>query len=350
MNSAFWKGKTVFLTGHTGFKGGWIALWLTKLGARVHGYALDPPTEPNFFTETNLDSRLSGSTIGDIRDLTLLTRAIKQSKPDVVIHMAAQPLVRESYNTPVETFSVNVMGTVNVLEASRLVASVKAVVNVTSDKSYENKEWIWPYREYDRLGGHDPYSASKACAEFVAATYRKSFLTEAGIQLASVRAGNVIGGGDWAADRLIPDVFRAVHSGKTLVIRSPDAVRPWQHVLEPLSGYLTLAENLYEHGEFYAQAWNFGPNEEGAKSVAWIVAQLSERIAGVQWEIEKTEQLHEASVLKLDSSKARAQLGWAPRWNLETALAKTVEWHQAWRNGEDIASRCITQIQTYVDA
>ena len=267
MTSSFWNGKTVFVTGHTGFKGGWIAHWLSELGACVHGYALNPPTTPNFFTETNLQERLVGANIGDIRDLGLLDKAIKQSKPDIVIHMAAQPLVRESYNTPVETFSANVMGTVNVLEASRRVGTVKAIVNITTDKCYDNKEWIWPYRESDRLGGHDPYSASKACAEIVAAAYRSSFLSDADIQLASVRAGNVIGGGDWATDRLIPDFLRALDAGETLKIRSPNAVRPWQHVLEPLSGYLMLAEQLYEQGEPFAEAWNFGPNEEDARSV-----------------------------------------------------------------------------------
>jgi CDP-glucose 4,6-dehydratase len=350
MTSSFWNNKTVFVTGHTGFKGGWIAHWLSELGACVHGYALNPPTEPNFFTETNLQERLVGANIGDIRDLGLLDRAIKQSKPEIIIHMAAQPLVRESYQTPVETFEANVMGTVNVLEASRSVGTVKAIVNITTDKCYENKEWIWPYRESDRLGGHDPYSASKACAEIVAAAYRSSFLSDADIRLASVRAGNVIGGGDWATDRLIPDFLRALDVGETLRIRSPNAVRPWQHVLEPLAGYLTLAEHLFEQGGTFADAWNFGPNEEDARSVGWIVTQLCERVPGAQWEPENMMQPHEAGLLKLDSSKAKKHLKWSPRWSLETALEKTVEWHQAWRSGEDMMAFSSKQIESYVNA
>lgn len=350
MTSSFWNGKTVFVTGHTGFKGGWIAHWLSELGACVHGYALNPPTTPNFFTETNLQERLVGANIGDIRNLGLLDKAIKRAKPDIVIHMAAQPLVRESYNTPIETFSANVMGTVNVLEASRRVGTVKAIVNITTDKCYDNNEWIWPYRESDRLGGHDPYSASKACAEIVADAYRKSFLSNANIQLASVRAGNVIGGGDWAMDRLIPDFLRALDAGETLKIRSPNAVRPWQHVLEPLSGYLMLAEQLYEQGEPFAEAWNFGPNEEDARPVSWIVTQLCERISGARWDSEQTKQQHEAGLLKLDSSKAKSHLGWAPRWNLQTALEKTVEWHQAWRRGEDMMALSSKQIESYANA
>lgn len=349
MNQEFWRGRSVFLTGHTGFKGGWIAYLLSEFGACVHGYALDPPAEPNFFTETNLRERLASSNIGDIRDLGLLDKAIKQSKPEIIIHMAAQPLVRESYTTPVDTFSANVMGTVNLLEVSRRAGTVKAVVNVTSDKCYDNKEWIWPYRETDRLGGHDPYSASKACAEIVAAAYRSSFLSDADINLASVRAGNVIGGGDWATDRLIPDFLRALDVGTTLKIRSPNAVRPWQHVLEPLSGYLMLAERLCEQGESFADAWNFGPNEEDARPVSWILTQLCARIPSARWESEKMKHPHEAGLLKLDSSKARAHLGWAPRWNLEAALKNTVEWHQAWRNGEDMMAFSSKQIQTYTN-
>lgn len=350
MHSGFWKNKSVFITGHTGFKGGWIAHWLTELGAKVYGYALAPPTEPNFFTETKLQERIVSSTICDIRDLEKISKEIRQAKPDILIHMAAQPLVRESYNTPVETFVANVIGTVNVFEAARHVGSIKAVVNITTDKCYENKEWLWPYRENDRLGGHDPYSASKACAEIVAAAYRNSFFTEAGIHLASVRAGNVIGGGDWATDRLIPDFLRAIDRGEVLNIRSPNAVRPWQHVLEPLSGYLLLAERLYEEDQAFAEAWNFGPNDEDAKPVSWIVERLCEQIPGSKWQTENTKQPHEAGLLKLDSSKAKTKLGWMPRWNLETALSKTVEWHQAWRNQEDMAAITSSQIQAYRSA
>ena len=347
MNPSFWKGKTVFLTGHTGFKGGWMAHWLSELGASVHGYSLEPLTQPNFFTETQLQKRLAQSTFGDIRDLAALTSALKQAKPDIIIHMAAQPLVRESYKTPVETFAANVMGTANLLEAARQVGTAKAIVNITTDKCYENKEWLWPYRENDRLGGHDPYSASKACAEIVAAAYRNSFLADANIHLASVRAGNVIGGGDWATDRLIPDFLHAFDEGKMLTIRSPNAVRPWQHVLEPLSGYLLLAEKLYEEGEAFAEAWNFGPNDEDAKPVGWIVDQLCTHMPSVKWKTETAQQPHEAGLLKLDSSKAKAKLGWTPRWNLETALSKTTEWHQAWRNREDMAVITTQQIKAY---
>jgi CDP-glucose 4,6-dehydratase len=350
MHSDFWKNKSVFLTGHTGFKGGWIAHWLTELGAHVHGYALASPTEPSFFTETKLQERIASSLIDDIRDLENVTKAVKQAKPDILIHMAAQPLVRESYNTPVDTFSANLIGTVNVLEAARQAGTIKAIVNITTDKCYENKEWLWPYRENDRLGGHDPYSASKACAEIAAAAYRNSFLAEEGIHLASVRAGNVIGGGDWARDRLIPDFLRAIDRGETLTIRSPKAVRPWQHVLEPLSGYLLLAERLYQEGETFAEAWNFGPNDEDAKPVSWIVERLCAQIPGSKWQTENTKQPHEAGLLKLDSSKAKTNLGWMPRWKLETALSKTVEWHQAWRNQEDMAAITSSQIQAYSNA
>ena len=249
MNPAFWNNKSVFLTGHTGFKGGWIASWLSNMGAKVYGYALTPPTTPNFFTETNLSDYLEQSIIGDIRDQDKLTKSLKATSPDLVIHMAAQPLVRESYIAPVDTYATNVMGTVNLLEAIRQTDSVQAVINITTDKCYENKEWKWAYRENDLLGGYDAYSSSKACSEIITSAYRKSFLEELGVHIATVRAGNVIGGGDWADDRLIPDLLRSIDSGNTLQIRSPKAVRPWQHVLEPLSGYLMLAEALYEQGK-----------------------------------------------------------------------------------------------------
>jgi CDP-glucose 4,6-dehydratase len=350
MNLGFWKDKTVFLTGHSGFKGGWIAHWLYELGASVHGYSLGLPTQPNFFTETQLQKRLAQSSFGDIRDLAALTSVLKQAKPDIIIHMAAQPLVRESYKTPVETFAANVMGTVNLLEAALQIGTAKAIVSITTDKCYENKEWLWPYRESDRLGGHDPYSASKACAEIAASAYRDSFLADANIHLASVRAGNVIGGGDWAIDRLIPDFLRTLDAGKTLTIRSPNAVRPWQHVLEPLSGYLMLAEKLYEQGEEFSEAWNFGPNDEDAKSVGWIVEKLCAQIFGACWKTESVKQPHEAGLLKLDSSKAKTKLGWTPRWGLETALSKTIEWHQAWRNREDMAVITTQQIQAYANS
>lgn len=349
MDPTFWKNKSVFLTGHTGFKGGWIAHWLSELGAQVHGFSLEPPSTPNFFTETKLHEHLNSSTIGDIRNLDQLKEAINQAKPDILIHMAAQPLVRDSYNRPVETFSSNVIGTVNVLEAARDSGTIKAIVNITTDKCYENREWLWPYREGDRLGGRDPYSASKACAELVASAYRNSFLAEAGIHLASVRAGNVIGGGDWASDRLIPDFLKALDAGETLTIRSPDAVRPWQHVLEPLSGYLLLAEKLYKHDEGFAEAWNFGPNDADAKPVRWIVEQLCRSTLGAKWKAGMAKHPHEAGLLKVDSSKAKARLDWAPRWNLQTALSKTVEWHEAWREGADMYSITSSQIRSYIE-
>lgn len=347
MNASFWKGRSVFLTGHTGFKGGWIALWLSQLGAEVHGYSLEAPITPNFYTETQLQDRLQSATIADIRDLLKLTAAMQAAKPSVVIHMAAQPLVRESYNTPVETFATNVIGTVNTLEAARQTGTVEAIVNITTDKCYENQEWIWPYRENDSLGGHDPYSSSKACAEIAAAAYRNSFLSEAGIQLASVRAGNVIGGGDWATDRLIPDFLRSIDKNATLRIRSPNAIRPWQHVLEPLSGYLMLAEKLVTNGSSFAEAWNFGPEESDAKPVSWIVDRLCQKIPNACWELEGAPQPHEAGLLKLDSSKAKIKLGWTPRWSLETALDKTIEWHQAWKEGQSMAEMSIQQVKAY---
>jgi CDP-glucose 4,6-dehydratase len=347
MTPDFWRNRSVFLTGHTGFKGGWIALWLSQLGAKVHGYSLAPPTTPNFYTATQLYDCLQTSTIADIRDLPKLAAAMQTAEPSIVIHMAAQPLVRESYNTPVDTFATNVLGTVNVLEAARQAETVQAIVNITTDKCYKNQEWFWPYRENDRLGGHDPYSSSKACAEITAAAYRNSFLAQAGIQLATVRAGNVIGGGDWATDRLIPDFLRAIDAGETLRIRSPNAVRPWQHVLEPLSGYLMLAERLVIDGAEFAEAWNFGPEEFDAKPVSWIVERLCQRLSHARWELEGTPQPHEASLLKLDSAKAKTKLGWAPIWSLETALDKTVEWHQAWKEGQSMAEASIQQIEQY---
>ena len=349
MNPAFWRGRSVFLTGHTGFKGGWIALWLMYMGAKVYGYSLSLPTTKSFFSETRLADRLAESVIGDIRNLSAMTEAMKRAKPSVVIHMAAQPLVRASYLTPVETFETNVMGTVNLLEAARQTETVDAIVNITTDKCYENQEWIWPYRENDRLGGHDPYSSSKACAEFVATTYRNSFLAEANVNLASVRAGNVIGGGDWADDRLIPDFLRALDVGQTLRIRSPNATRPWQHVLEPLSGYLLLAEKLVNEGAGFAEGWNFGPDDCDTKPVSWIVEHLCYRFPGSKWELDGTPQPHEAGLLKLDSSKAKSRLDWSPNWDLETALDKTVEWHLAWKEGIAMADFSIQQLESYLD-
>jgi CDP-glucose 4,6-dehydratase len=349
IDNNFWSDRSVFMTGHTGFKGGWLSFWLSQMGAKVYGYSLGPPTTPNFFTVCNLENHLESSTIGNILDFHHLHSALDQTSPEVVFHLAAQPLVRESYSYPIATFETNVIGTANVMEACRSVPSIKAIVNVTTDKCYENKEWSWPYRENDRLGGRDPYSASKACSEITAAAYRDSFLAKANIHLASVRAGNVIGGGDWAADRLIPDFLHALDIGEILTIRSPNAVRPWQHVLEPLSGYLMLAEKLYTKGNAFAEAWNFGPDDDDAKSVSWIVNQLCDRTPGAKWQTDNAQQPHEAGMLKLDSSKAKTKLGWNPRWNLEMALNKTLEWHHAWRKGDDMAAFTNAQIQAYTN-
>ena len=347
MNRTFWRGKRVFLTGHTGFKGGWLALWLTDMGAEAYGYALPPPTQPNLFTVANLQDCLAYSTIADIRDAATLTQAMQAARPDIVLHLAAQPLVRYSYIAPVETYAVNVMGTVNLLEAVRQTPSVKAVVNVTTDKCYENREWVWPYRENEAMGGFDPYSSSKACSELVTAAYRRSFMDAAGIHMASARAGNVIGGGDWADDRLVPDFLRALDAGRTLAIRSPLATRPWQHVLEPLSGYLMLAERLFAEGQCFAEAWNFGPEETDAKPVQWIVEYLCSQVPDTAWQCDAAPQPHEANMLKLDSSKAKVQLGWRPRWNLQTALDMTLAWHQAWKQGSDLAATSAHQIEAY---
>ncbi len=343
----FWRNKRVFITGHTGFKGGWLALWLTDMGAEVHGYALEPPTEPAFFTVTELQTRLASNSIADIRDESSLRQAMKEAQPEVVFHLAAQPLVRYSYEEPVETYSVNLMGTVNMLECTRQISGIKALVNVTSDKCYKNREWIWPYREIDELGGFDPYSSSKACAELITSAYRCSFLEVNGTQLASARAGNVIGGGDWAEDRLIPDFLRAVDAGQSLKIRSPQAIRPWQHVLEPLAGYLGLAERLYSVGKAYADAWNFGPEETDARTVAWLIDYLCRQVPSASWESDSLSHPHETHTLRLDMSRAMTQLGWQPRWSLNVALDMTLLWHKAWREGMDMAAISLRQIHDY---
>lgn len=343
----FWKDRAVFVTGHTGFKGGWVSLWLTSLGAKVHGYSLDPPTAPSFFEETKLQSRLHRSTIGDIRDLDRLKHALHTSKASVILHMAAQPLVLESYNDPINTYTTNVIGTMNVYEAARSSDTTEAIVSITTDKCYANREWVWPYRESDHLGGHDPYSSSKACAELLTAAYRNSFFSGTKTHLASARAGNVIGGGDWARKRLIPDFLRAYEADEPLSARSPNAVRPWQHVLEPLAGYLLLAENLVNHGDQFAEAWNFGPRESDAQSVGRILEYLSETLPGASWKHEQEIQLHEAGFLKLDSSKANSRLHWEPRWSLEKAIKKTVDWHLAWKDQQSMAEISLSQIREY---
>lgn len=351
-DQAFWHDKKVFLTGHTGFKGSWLSLWLARLGARVTGYALAPPTDPSLFELARV-GELVDSLVSDVRDAERLARTMKEVSPDIVIHMAAQPLVRDSYKIPAETYATNVMGTVHLLDAVRGCSSVKAVVNVTTDKCYENREWVWGYRENEPMGGFDPYSNSKACSELVTSAYRSSFFNPAryaehGVGLASARAGNVIGGGDWATDRLIPDCIRALLAGETVHIRNPHAVRPWQHVLEPLSGYLTLAQRLFESGTEYAEAWNFGPADADSRPVEWIVQRLySQWGGGSTYKIDAGDHPHEAHYLKLDCSKARTRLGWRPRWDLEQALIYILEWVRAYSSGGDVRRCCLEQITSY---
>jgi len=354
VNPEFWQGKRVLLTGHTGFKGSWLSLWLQSMGAQVVGYALAPPTNPSLFEVAEVGKGMT-NIIGDIRDVEHLRTVFAEYRPEIVIHMAAQALVRYSYVEPVETYSTNVMGTVNLLEAVRSTGSVKAVVNVTSDKCYENREWAWGYRENEAMGGYDPYSSSKGCAELVAAAYRNSYFhpekyKEHGVALASVRAGNVIGGGDWADDRLIPDIMRAIMQGKPVNIRNPHAIRPWQHVLEPLSGYLLLAQKLYEEGAAYAEGWNFGPNDEDAKPVQWIVEKLTKSWGeGASWVLDGGGHPHEAHYLKLDCSKAKTRLDWQPRWHLEDTLAAIIDWHHAYLKEKDMRDLTLRQISAYTD-
>lgn len=347
VSEGFWRDKSVFVTGHTGFKGGWLSLWLAEAGAQVHGFSTAPPTDPNLFTVAGVGDSLASHVIADVRDGDALKQAMTAAVPDVVFHLAAQPLVRHSYREPVETFAVNVMGTVHMLEAVRAASSVRAVVNVTTDKCYDNKSWVWGYRETEPLGGHDPYSSSKACSEIVTAAYRRSFLAERGVAVATARAGNVVGGGDWAVDRLLPDFFRAADEGRSLEVRHPGATRPWQHVLEPVSGYLLLAETMATSRQDKAEAWNFGPTDDDARPVSWLLDRLVEASPGTRWSHVGGEHPHEAGYLKLDSSKARAELGWRARWNLTTALDKTVEWHAAWRRGADMRALCIEQIHAH---
>ncbi len=347
MNPDFWRDKRVFLTGHTGFKGSWLSLWLQSFGAQVGGLALAPSGETNLFGVAKVSEGMS-SVIGDIRSLAIVRDAMAAFKPDIVIHMAAQALVRQSYSEPVDTYATNVMGTVHVLEASRGVASVRCIVNVTTDKCYDNREWVWGYREDEPMGGHDPYSSSKGCAELVTAAYRRSFLQASGVALGSARAGNVIGGGDWAADRLVPDILRAFERGQPVRIRNPHSTRPWQHVLEPLSGYLTLAEHLWSDGQAFAEGWNFGPNDEDARPVQWIVERMAQTWGeGATWQLDAADHPHEAHSLKLDISKARHRLGWRPRWRLETALDHITTWHRAWLAGQDMRALCLAQIGEY---
>lgn len=343
----FWAGKRVLLTGHTGFKGSWLSLWLQSMGATVCGVALAPPSSPALFDVACVGDDMQHH-ISDIRDYAALQSLVTAFNPEIVFHMAAQALVRLSYQQPLDTYATNVMGTVHVLEACRHAGSVRAIVNVTTDKCYENREWVWGYRETDPMGGHDPYSSSKGCVELVSNAYRKSFLEGAGIGMATARAGNVIGGGDWATDRLVPDVLRALEKSEPVQIRNPGAIRPWQHVLEPLSGYLLLAESLYKNGQTDAEGWNFGPGDDGARPAQWVV----ERLCAIwgndgAWTQQLGDHPHEAGFLKLDMSKARQRLQWAPRWPLETALARIIEWQRAWLVGQDMRAVCLQQITEY---
>ena len=347
IDQEFWKGKRVFLTGHTGFKGSWLALWLHSLGAIVKGYALNPPTSPSLFDEAKIVSIID-SQIGDIRDQDTLHESMTTFNPDILIHMAAQPLVRYSYDAPIETYEVNVIGTAKVLEVARSCPNLKAIVNITTDKCYENDERSEGYKESDPMGGHDPYSSSKGCAELVASAYRRSFLQEQGIGLASVRAGNVIGGGDWADDRLIPDILRSFEKSEPVVVRNPKATRPWQHVLEPLSGYLILAQKLYKDQKKYAEGWNFGPNEKDVKPVDWILDKMILKWPDASWKLDQNSSPHEAGFLKLDISKAESRLGWKPVWELSYTLEKIIAWHKAWLNKEDMQATCLTEIEEYM--
>ncbi len=345
-SAAFWRGKRVLVTGHTGFKGAWLSLWLGQLGAEVAGYALPPPSEPSLFQAAGLAERMSSIT-ADVRDLAALRGAFQTVRPEIVLHLAAQALVRPSYDDPVATFDTNVMGTVNVLEAARHEPGVRAVVVVTSDKCYENREWAWGYRENEAMGGHDPYSSSKGCAELVTAAYRSSYAKGA-LGIASARAGNVIGGGDWAKDRIIPDFVRAVAQGQALRVRNPGAVRPWQHVLEPLAGYLLLAERLYGEPQRFAEGWNFGPADTDARPVSWVVDRFARNWGqGVTWQADPGPHPHEANFLKLDCSKARNLLAWRPRLTLDQALSWVTDWYRGFSAGSSALELCLSQIAAF---
>lgn len=353
MSTHFWQNKNVFMTGHTGFKGAWLSLRLQAAGANVKGYALPPAGTPNFFESARVADGMI-SVFGDIREQSRLTDALTQIEPDIVIHMAAQALVREGYRNPIETYETNILGTANVLEASRRSPRVKAILVVTSDKCYDNREWEWGYREIDGLGGRDPYSSSKACAELVTAAYRQSFFQSAGsgprpvVGVATARAGNVIGGGDWSADRLIPDMVRAFSSGHSVPIRYPGAVRPWQHVLDPLVGYEQLIERLWDRPDDYSEAWNFGPAPSGTKTVAWVAQRFADYWGPTAtWHSDGEKHPHEAGLLQLDCRKAQARLGWSPRWDLEEALTRSADWYKAFFAGADMRDYSLQQIRDH---
>jgi len=353
MDPGFWKGKRVLITGHTGFKGGWLSLWLQSWGAHVVGYSLKAPTEPSFFEVCRVADGMI-STEGDVCNLGNLRSVVTEHSPEIVFHMAAQSLVRHSYQHPVETFATNVMGTLHVFEAARHSGSARVIVNITSDKCYENREWVWGYRESDPMGGYDLYSSSKGCAELLTAAYRRSYFNadtdkNTAVSLASARAGNVIGGGDWATDRLVPDIMRAIAQRQAVAIRNPHGVRPWQHVLEPLSGYLLLAQRLWEDGKTHAEGWNFGPDDNDVRPVSWIADFLTKHWGdGATWRHDNSEHPHEADYLKLDCSKARSRLKWRPRWNISRALERVVDWHKAHISGKDMHEVSLVQIREYL--
>jgi CDP-glucose 4,6-dehydratase len=352
MNRIFWKGKRVLITGNTGFKGSWLTLWLQALGAEVTGYSLSPPTHPNLF-ELARASNCTTSVLGDVRDLNSLQRVLKEKTPEIVLHLAAQTVVQTSYEDPVETYSTNVMGTVNLLESIRRLDQPCVVVVVTSDKCYGNNEWIWGYRENEPMGGRDPYSSSKGCAELVVEAFRKSYFsantsTQQRILVGSGRAGNVIGGGDWTKNQLLPDIMRAFLSCRPVRIRNPHAIRPWQFVLEPLNGYLSLAEHLWNYGQKFAEGWNFGPFDEDVKPVSWIVDRLVSMWGDdACWETDKEVYSHEDQILKLDIAKARSKLGWSPKLRLEQALEWVVEWYKAYQARKDMHELTLAQITRY---
>ena len=347
VNKEFWCGKRVFLTGHTGFKGSWLSLWLYSMGAQVRGYSLRPPTIPSLFNEAQIDSIID-SHIGDIRDQETLSNSMTEFNPEILIHMAAQPLVRHSYDKPIETYEVNVLGTAKVLESARLCSRLKVIVNITTDKCYENDGRLTGYSEDDPMGGYDPYSSSKGCAELVASAYRRSFFQAQGVGLASARAGNVIGGGDWASDRLIPDILRSFERKEAVIVRNLSATRPWQHVLEPLSGYLILAQKMYEDKNKYSEGWNFGPRSDDVKPVEWILKSMTSAWPDSKWELDTGHNPHEANLLQLDINKSAVKLGWTPIWALNYTLQKIVAWHTAWLKSENARELCLGEIQDYM--
>lgn len=342
----FWAGQRVLVTGHTGFKGSWLTLWLRQLGAEVTGLAKPPATKPSLFDAASIDDEVV-SVYGDVADLATVTEAVDHARPTVILHLAAQAIVRQSHIDPVETFATNVVGTACVLEAARHAPDLRSLVSVTSDKCYENNEWVWGYRETERMGGHDPYSASKGCAELVTSAMRRSFFSEGGALVASARAGNVVGGGDWAADRLIPDIVRGWSDDQEVVIRRPEAIRPWQHVLEPLAGYLMLAERLASGDASFADGWNFGPADGDTRPVSWIVERMADHWGGTApWRVER-EGPHEATTLRLDSSKARGQLGWTPALDLETTVDWIVSWYRRFYGDGSARDLTLDQIDRY---